>query len=179
MKRISATFAFFTLLLLVAVAAQGQMPMPTPAPELKKLDYFAGTWSFDGDMKPGPMGPGGKISGTEHDEWMDGGFFLVSHSEFKGPMGNAKGTAYMGYNADEKVYTYNEFNSMGENVSSKGTLEGDTWTWNSEEKMGGQTMKQRFTVKQLSPTSYSFKFEMAPQGAELATVMEGKGTKVK
>lgn len=165
------------LLSVTASFVQAQMDMPKPAAELKKLDYFAGTWSFDGEMKPGPMGPGGKTTGTDKVEWMDGGFFLVSHTSFTSPMGKTTGTAYMGYNSDDKVYTYSAFNSMGQNEVSKGTLEGDTWTWNSESKMMGQVMRSRFTIKQLSATSYSFKFEMAPPGGELALVMDGKATK--
>jgi hypothetical protein len=47
-------------LVLVATAALAQMPMLKPAPELGKLDYLAGDWASDGDLKPGPMGPGGK-----------------------------------------------------------------------------------------------------------------------
>jgi hypothetical protein len=66
---------------------------------------------------------------------------------------------------------------MGEQVSSTGTLESDTWNWTSEQKMHGQVMKSRFVVKQVSPTSYTYRFDMAPAGQELATVMEGKATK--
>ena len=62
MKRISSvillTFCFATLFV------QAQMPMPKPAPELKKLDYLAGTWSLEADLKAGPMGAGGKATGT-------------------------------------------------------------------------------------------------------------------
>jgi hypothetical protein len=47
----------------------------------------------------------------------------------------------------------------------------------SNEKMGGKVMRGRFTVKELSPTSYTFKFEMAPEGGDWATIMEGKATK--
>jgi hypothetical protein len=58
-------------------------------------------------------------------------------------------------------------------------VEGDTWTWTSTEKMGGQTMKGRFTITVASPTSYSFKFEIAPEsGGDYTTVVEGKSTKV-
>ncbi len=32
----------------------------TPGPELKKLDYFVGNWTSEGDAKPGPMGPAAK-----------------------------------------------------------------------------------------------------------------------
>ena len=69
--------------LALAAAAVAQMEMPKPGPELKKLDMFAGAWTLDGDMKPSPMGPGGKTTESEKCEWMEGGFFLVCHTDFK------------------------------------------------------------------------------------------------
>ena len=177
MKR---TSALVIGILLFASAAFAQMGPPKPGPELKKLDYFLGTWTSEGDMKPSPMGPGGKFTSSGNGEWMDGGFFVVIHSNFKSAaMGNAIGTAYLGYDTDEKVYTYNEFTSVGENDHSKGTLDGDTWNWTSDMKMGPQTMKGRYTMKILSPTSYTFKFEMSPDGTKWDTAMEGKATKTK
>jgi hypothetical protein len=176
MKRTSVTLLG---MLLFSVAAFAQMGPPKPGPELKKLDYFLGTWTSDGDMKPGPMGPGGKFTSTGHGEWMDGGFFLVIHSDFKSGMGNSTGTAYMGYDPQEKVYTYDEFNSMGENIHSKGTVDGDTWSWSNDMKMGPQTMKAHYTMKALSPTSYTFKFEVSSDGSKWDTVMDGKATKTK
>jgi Protein of unknown function (DUF1579) len=176
MKRTSVTLLGIVLF---TVAAFAQMGPPKPGPELKKLDYFLGTWTSDGDMKPGPMGPGGKFTSSGHGEWMDGGFFLVVHSDFKSGMGNSTGTAYMGYSSDDKVYTYDEFNSMGENIHSKGTVDGDTWSWSNDMKMGPQTMKAHYTMKALSPTSYTFKFEVSADGTKWDTVMDGKATKSK
>jgi len=163
---------------LLAGAAFAQPPALKPGPEHKKLDYFAGTWVSDGESKPGPMGPGGKMTLTSEGKWMDGGFFVVIHSEYKaGAMGNGTSTAYLGYDQQEKVYTYDEFNSAGETVHAKGTADGDTWTWTNEMKMGPQTMKGRYTEKILSPTSYNFKFEMSADGTKWDTVMDGKATK--
>jgi Protein of unknown function (DUF1579) len=176
MKRVLAVLAVAMFLLPVMVRAQAPQ-MSKPGPELKKLDYFAGTWKVDGDTKPSPYGPGGKTSGTDHNEWMPGGFFLVTHSEFKTPEGDAKGLAIMGYKTDDKLYTYHEFDNTGETISATGTVEGDTWTWLSEDKMGGKMIKGRYTVQVLSPTSYKFKFESASDGGEWNTVMEGKATK--
>jgi hypothetical protein len=175
MKRASA-IAIATMLLIAAASAQP--PAAKPGPEHKKLDYFTGNWTAEGDMKPGPMGPGGKVTASEDSKWMDGGYFVVIHSAFKGgATGDVTGTAYLGYDPQEKVYTYDEFNSMGEVVHAKGTLEGDTWTWTNEMKMGPQTMKGRFTEKIVSPTSYTYKFEVSPDGTNWSLVMDGKQTK--
>jgi hypothetical protein len=167
------------IVLLVSAAALAQMEMPKPGPEHKKLDMFAGSWTLDGDMKPGPMGPGGKMSEIEKCEWMEGGFFVICHSDFKSAMGNGAGISVMGYSADDKAYTYREFNSWGEFTDSKGSVDGDTWAWTSDEKMGGMTMKGRFTMKIVSPTSYSFVFEISQDGTKWTTVMDGKATKNK
>src|ERR1700741_2966968 len=124
--------AFLFGIVFLATAAVAQMEMPKPAPELKKLDFLVGKWASDADMKPGPMGPGGKMSTEEHNEWMDGGYFLVLHSNFKGAAFTGSSIAFMGYDRDEKAYTYDEFNSNGETNHSKGNVNGDTWTWLSD-----------------------------------------------
>ena len=153
--------------------------MNKPRPELNKLEYFTGAWTWEGDIKPTPMSPGGKLTMIEHNQWMDGGFFLTMHSEFKSPMGSGSGTAYMGYDANRKVYTYDEFNSTGEAQHSTGTLGGETWTWTGEQHLGGNTTKTRLIMKTLSPTSFAFRFEMSPDGNNWSAVMDGKATKEK
>ena len=166
-----------TAVLVFAAAAVAQMQPPKPGPEVKKLDVFVGTWILDGNMKPGMMGPGGSMTENEKCEWMDGGFYLVCHSDYKSTMGNGVGLSVMGYSADDKAYTYREFNSFGEFEDSKGILDGDTWTWTSEEKMGTMTMKGRFTIKVTAATSYNFTFEMSQDGTKWGTVMDGKASK--
>jgi len=174
MKRLGMVFAAIVILV---VGAMGQQQPPKPGPELKQLDVFAGAWTLEGTMKPGTMGPGGTMTETEKCEWMEGGFYLVCHSDYKSSMGNGVGLSVMGYSADDKAYTYREFNSFGEFDDSRGTLAGDTWTWNSDEKMGGTTMKGRFTMKMTSATSYTFMFEMSQDGVKWSDVMDGKASK--
>ena len=96
MKRRFTTLTCMALLPGVALSARVQMRIPKPAPELKKLDYFAGAWTTEGEIKPGPMGSGGKFTGTNHVQRMDGAFFLVTHSEFNGAVGKGAETSYMG-----------------------------------------------------------------------------------
>jgi hypothetical protein len=173
------TGMILTACLLISAPALAQMDMPKPGPEHKKLDMFVGSWALDGDMKASPMGPGGKMTESEKCAWMEGGFFVVCHSDFKSSMGDGTGISVMGYSADDKAYTYREFNSWGEFDDSKGSVDGDTWTWTSDEKMGPTTMKGRFTMKITSPTSYNFMFEMSQDGTKWTTVMDGKATKEK
>jgi hypothetical protein len=165
------------LLLGLAVIASAQMPMPKPAPELKQMDWMAGKWKLDGDTKPSPMGPGGKWTMTEDIHWMEGGFFLVSHSKFSGGgMGEGSSISIMGYDTDAKKFTYNEFNSWGEAGKSMGTADGKTWTWLGEDtKMG----KGRFIMTVTSPTSYTLQYDMSQDGSKWTTVMTGTATKVK
>jgi hypothetical protein len=161
------------------LAAAALAQMPKAGPEHKKLDVFAGSWILEGDLKPNDMGPGGKVTENEKCEWMEGEFFLVCHTDFKSSMGDGTGVSVLGYSTDDKVYTYREFNSWGEFDDSVGSLNGETWTWTSDEKMGGKVMKGRFTMKITTPTAYTFTFEMSPDGKDWKTVMDGKATKSK
>ena len=176
-------YALGTLVLaLVALAttstAYAQMGAPSPAPELKKLDFLAGDWTAEGTVNASPGMQGGKFTETTHGEWMEGNFFLIEHSDGDmGPMGKLKELAAMGYDPDRKVYTYNAFNNMGQAESATGTVNGDTWTWLSDEHFNGMSFKGRFTMKVLSPTSYTMKFELSQDGTNWMTGMEGKATK--
>src|ERR1022692_1475183 len=174
MKRAGMIFAAW---IIATAAAMAQMQPPKPAPELKKLDTFVGSRTLDGTMKPGAMGPGGTMTETEKCEWMEGGFYLVCHSDYKSSMGNGVGLSVMGYSADDKVYTYREFNSFGEFDDSKGTFDGDTWTWTNDEKMDGKTIKGRFTIHMTSAASYTFVYDMSQDGTKWSTMMDGKASK--
>ena len=178
MKRTSVVT--FAVLLLSSLSAIAQNPpqMPKPGAEQKNLNYFVGTWKETADVKPGPMGPGGKYTDTQHVEWMPGGFFLLSHMQGSSAMGKVVGIAVYGYDAQKKVYTYDEFNNDGEAVHATGTFDGKVWSWTSDSPMGGQTMKGHFLVTATSPTAYNFKFETSMDGgANWTTFMEGSATK--
>lgn len=181
MKRMLLLVAACTIALAgsgLAQAPQAPQAPPKPGPELKRIGYFVGTWKTEGEDKPGPMGPGGKSTMTEKAEWMPGGFFVVSHSDGMTPMGAAHGLGVMGYDVNNKVYTYNAFDSMGQAISATGTVTGDTWNWKSESKVGTMTMSVRVTIKEVSPTAYTFKLEMSQSGGPWMTATEAKSTKI-
>lgn len=163
---------------LQVAAAQGGQP-PKPGPENEKLAYFVGKWSVEGDMKPGPMGPGGKFTSNDNCEWFDGHYSVICHSEGTTPMGPAKSIGILGYSPEEKVYTYYGVDNSGMTMSSvpKGTVAGDTWTYLDQGTMGGQKYKSRVVIKQVSPTSYTFKMDMQGPDGKWMPMMESKNTK--
>lgn len=149
-----------------------------PGDEQKRIGFFEGKWKFEGEAKPSPMGPGGKIMANETCKWFAGGFHLVCQSEGTGPMGAAKSQSVMGYDPSEKTYTYYAISSLGEGFFVRGNTDsGKVWTWNNETTVNGKLMKVRVTVTELSPTSYGFKMEASFDGGDWAVLEEGKATK--
>lgn len=58
MQRISLLFAVLVVWFIAAV--QAQAPVPKPGPEIRKLHVLVGHWTYEGEYKPGPLGPGAK-----------------------------------------------------------------------------------------------------------------------
>jgi hypothetical protein len=162
------------------VAAQAP-PAATPGPEQKRLAYFVGKWTADGDVKPGPMGPGGKVTSTDECQWFAGGFSVVCNSTGTTPGGPSKSIGILGYSPEEKVYTYYGVDNTNMTMGSvpKGTVQGDTWVYNDEGMMGGKKVKTRVTIKELSATAYTFTMEVQGPDGKWAQMMESKSTKAK
>jgi hypothetical protein len=159
----------------------GQKPeMPKPGPEHQKLGAFVGNWTFEGEMKPGPMGPGGKMTGTDRIQWLPGNFFLERRFEGKGPMGEMKGVEIIGYDSAKKVHTFNAFDSLGAMTSGTLTLSGRTWTASGTGSMGGAVFRDRCTLAfGDASTTLTIKCEMSADGKTWSPSFEGKATKAK
>jgi hypothetical protein len=163
----------------ISLLAQGPAAALQPSPENKRLSAFLGTWKDEAEMKPGPFGPGGKMSLTETCDWFAGGFSLVCHTDSTGFMGNIKTLTVLNYDAVEKAYTLFELNSVGHTNSAKGILEADTWTFTGESRIGGKLIKNRTTIKMTAPDIAQMKTEVSIDEGPWTLVMELKGTRVK
>ena len=159
----------FTSLLL----AQAPPAPPKPGPEHKKLEYFVGKWTVEGEIKANEFVPAGKTVGTETNTLGPGGFYVESRSE--GQLGTRFG--FLAYDSHAKVYTSYYANSVGLVGTATGTVNGNTWTWMVEDKFAGNAIKGRTTVTILSPTQYTSKYEMADEKGGYTTIVEGKATK--
>lgn len=177
----SSVVASVASLFWVPFAFAAETQAPKPGPEHKKLGYFVGEWKVEGEIKPGMMGPGGKVTSTDKCDWFEGGFSVVCNTAGTSPMGPTKGIGILGYSTEDKAYTYTGVDNspMAFTTVPHGTVQGDTWLYTDESTMGGQKMKTRVTIKELSPTAYTFKMETAGADGKWATLMESKSTKVK
>src|SRR5437762_2630763 len=104
----------------------------------RKTTSGVGTWNTTGEVKPNPVMPAGKFTGTSKCEWFPGGFHVVCHDNGNGPMGAMHGLGIMAYNAEDKVYTYSGVDNSGMSTAAKGNVDGNNWVYTSEDKMGGK-----------------------------------------
>jgi hypothetical protein len=179
MLSLSAVCVVISIASVQVVAAQAPQA-PKPGAEEARLGYFVGKWTVEGEIKPGPMGPGGKITSSDTCEWFEGKFTVICHSQGTTPMGPSKSIGILGYSPEEKVYTYYGVDNSNMTMASvpRGTVRGDTWTYTDEGMMGGKKVKTRVTIKELSPTAYSFRMEAQGPDGKWTPMMESKNTKV-
>lgn len=168
-----AWFAIFVSTVTFAQAPQQASPSGV-LPQHQRMSFFLGDWTASGTSKISPKSPGAPFTLKEHGEWVTDGYFLETKTSMKGSMGAVNSQRVMGYNVEDKTYTYNLYNSLGEHQVAIGHLDGNTWTWDSAEKLNGITVKGRYTVVETGPDTFTFKSEVADPKGGWVTVMEGK-----
>jgi hypothetical protein len=77
-------FVRFLMGLSLATAIFAQAQAPKPDPHLKQLSALAGRWTYEGEYKSGPLGPGGKITGEYTGRTILNGFFYEGRETEKG-----------------------------------------------------------------------------------------------
>jgi hypothetical protein len=166
-------------ILLGTALVVAQTAPPKPGPEHKRMERMVGQWTYAGEAKASPLGPAGKITGSETCEWFQGGFALVCRSKGTGPKGPSTGMSVVGYDPGQKTYTYYMTSSQGDNFFIRGQLKGNVWTWEDAMPVDGKPMKIRATVTEESPTVTAFKLEVGPADGQMMVIEEGKSTKQK
>jgi hypothetical protein len=113
---------------------QAQAPAPTPNPEVKKLRAYVGHWTFEAEVKPGPWGPGVKVSGTYGGKMTLGGFFFQGEAKDKGVLQDVD---YFGYDAVSKNLVADSYYADGNRVSMVGSVSGNTFKWSGKATSAG------------------------------------------
>ena len=88
--------------------------MPTPAPEMAALKAFDGSWTCEGYVPAGPMGPGGKTKGTVKSGADLGGFWQSGIVKSRlADMPEFEGEFHMTYDPANKNYVMLWVDNMG------------------------------------------------------------------
>ena len=156
---------------------------PRPGPEHKRLGVFLGSWSIDGEYKPG-NGYGataGKVNTVERYQWLPGEFFLQMNRDGKAPVGDIKHMIIFGYDTAAKKYSGAFFDFMtGGTTSATLNNIGNTWIWSGNgHAPDGKAYQERCTVMVIPNASYTVKCETSADGKSWSPSYEAKATKSK
>ena len=171
---------FNTLLLLLvmcfATGMQAQTSAQKPAPELKKVDVFwSGRWTYVGEYKAGPLGPGSKITGELTGEMILGGFFIQFRWTEKGAAGETHGLEIDKYDPVKKNFATSEYHDDGSTASGAYIFNGNTCLYTGKFVVGGkQYMAKNTIVFAADLMSYTSKGEISTDGKTWALWWEEK-----
>jgi hypothetical protein len=158
---------------------QAQAQAPKPDPEVKKLRSVVGDWTYEGEYKPGPLGPGGKFTGEYTARMILGGFFLQERWTEKGPAGETRSLALDGYDPVNKNFSGEMYSDDGGRLSGTITITGNTWTIAGKGVAAGKPYQFKGTFV-LAPdlASGTYKTEISLDGKTWMPWFEEKYTKV-
>ncbi|MGA9852833.1 MAG: DUF1579 family protein [Gammaproteobacteria bacterium] len=183
MRHRSSLFGVTLAILLcgAVVFAQAPASLPKPGPEVKKLGVLVGNWTESVELKPSSMMPsGGKLTLSLSCVWIVNGFAVSCTETGEMPgMGKVTDKYTMAYDSEAKNYIFFEVSSDGEVGTTRGTINGDTWVFESDLPMQGKMTHDRFTAHYTSKDSADVIYEMGPDASHMQVIMEGKQTRVK
>ena len=176
--------AVVMLVAISVVVVQAQAPQaPKPGAEHKKLAPFVGSWSVDGETKPGNgySVPPGKVSFVERYQWMPGEFFLQMNREGKGPAGEPiRHSIIVGYDPVAKKHTGTFYDFTG-GLSMSGTWTNNGSTWmllSSGRTADAKTFQERCTLAfAANGASWTIKCDTSTDGRNWSPSYEAKATK--
>jgi hypothetical protein len=177
MRKVMLLLAVFGIVGLVsAVLVQAQAPKPDP--EIRNLQAFVGHWAYQGEHNPGPLGPGGKVTGIQDAQMTLGGYFLEMRWKEKGPGGEMQGFEIDAYNPVNKKFTYNVYLDRGGMEAGAFAFSGNTWSWSGKNVSAGKEYLTRGTGT-IAADSITMKAEISPDGKTWMPFYEQILTKTK
>jgi len=176
MKRTS--LLLFLLVFCFATAMQAQAPAPEPDPALKKLHAAVGHWTFEGEQKPGPLGPGGKFTAEATCRMILGGFFFQCQATVKAAESETRLLEIDGYDPVDKNFSNEYYFNDGSRISGSLTISGNTWTYEGKWATAGKQYQYKETWI-LAPDlrSGTDKIEISADGKTWTPLSESRWTK--
>lgn len=143
---------------------------PTDAMPPPDMDYFIGAWSFEWNVPESPLGPAGKIKGSEVCKKSSSPAAYESEITGEGPQGMFKGRALTLYDEKQKTVTRSETGIFAVSLEKRGPIGGDlggyyTIFWETAPiKKDGKTIKLKGKTMMLSPAHYRLQVQISIDG---------------
>ena len=178
MRRISLLLLVLVVCSATVMHAQAQAPAPKPDRDVKKLHADLGHWTYEGEAKPGPLGPGGKFTGEFDGRMILGGFFFQGRGTDKGPEGEGRYLEIDGYDPVNKNFTSDIYDDDGSRFSGELTITGNTRTYVGKTVKPGKQYQYKGTFT-FAPdlASGAYKEEISVDGKTWIPYGESKWTK--
>jgi hypothetical protein len=174
--RLSAVLAG-ALVVAFAPAVLAQAPaIPTPAPEMAQLKYLAGTWTCEGRVPAGPMGPSRKTRSTVSIHSDLGGFWYtgtVREAKTADNPNPISGIFHETYDTANKQFLLQWVDNMGAwSTETSPGWDGDKIVYAGEAVMAGQKIAGRDTFVKKGEGEMAHTAEMSMGGEWTAIVVE-------
>jgi hypothetical protein len=146
------------------------MEMPGISEQHRQLAALVGNWTIKGHTFKGcPYGEG-TFTAREHNEFMKGGMFLVSKTQYSSLFKDSNQIAFFGVDPTTKQYTYAMYNNTGIIVQASGEMRdkanaklvGNAIKWTEKKvnvDMHGAQPTMVYTTEVISPREYRFSLE--------------------
>ena len=145
MKRSVILCLFLMAGLFSVVLAQAPATAPKPSPELQRTAVYWGHWTYEGETKPGPLGPGGKVTGEWDAQMILNAFFLQGRWTEKAATGETRGLEIWWYDPQDKNFHYSVYRDNGVTFSGVLTNSGNIWKWDDKAVVAGKEYPLRGT----------------------------------
>jgi hypothetical protein len=124
----------FAILLMLCIAidvavAAAQSGAPKPNPSFQKMDLIVGHWTYTGEYKPGPLGPGSKIVGDYDFQFVLNGFVVEGHTTEHTADATVHFLEIDLYDPATQSIATNVYADDGTHYSGTITVSGQTATW--------------------------------------------------
>ncbi len=169
------SLAFLLVTAVLVRPAAAQTPAGSAAPQAR-LGYFVGAWSVEARTEASPLGPAGEVRVDETCEWF-ANHHLICRSNITSPRGQGEGHVVMSWDAARGTYTYHGVNSFGDNYFVRGSVDDRVWTWADEIITPEAKIPFRVLMTEETPTSYTFRMEVADGSGGWTLVEAGTATK--
>jgi len=96
--------------------------LPKLTEKHRALALLAGDWVITGKTYPTSPWGEGSFTAREHNEFMNGGLFLVSKTQYSEQFNNSTQIGFFGVDPTSGQYTFHMYNSTGVTVKVVGTM---------------------------------------------------------